>query len=92
MKDEEADAAARRRNHWVNQIARHAHTKPDAVYLRFEGRSTTWSQLERRVTAVAAAMARRGVGAGDRVAILMTNRPEFLETMFGVQRQVRRQA
>jgi fatty-acyl-CoA synthase len=80
MTDE--DAAARRRNHWVNHIARHAHTKPDAVYLRFEGRSTTWSQLEQRVTAVAAAMARRGVGAGDRVAIMMTNRPEFLETMF----------
>jgi fatty-acyl-CoA synthase len=80
MKDD--DAAARRRNHWVNHIARHAHAKPDAVYLRFEGRSTTWSQLDRRVTAAAAAMARRGVGAGDRVAIMMTNRPEFLETMF----------
>ena len=75
-------APARRRNHWVDHIARHAHTKPDAVYLRFEGRSTTWSQLEQRVTTVAAAMTRRGVGAGDRVAIMMTNRPEFLETMF----------
>ena len=85
MKDEHEDAeaaAARRRNHWVNHIARHADTKPDAVYLRFEGRSTTWSQLKQRVTAVAAAMARRGVGTGDRVAIMMTNRPEFLETMF----------
>src|SRR6202161_2697253 len=84
MKYEEADAAAaaRRRNHWVNHIARHAHTKPDAVYLRFEGRSITWAQLEQRVAAVAAAMARRGVRAGDRVAIMMTNRPEFLETMF----------
>jgi fatty-acyl-CoA synthase len=84
MKYEEADAAAaaRRRNHWVNHIARHAHTKPGAVYLRFEERSITWSQLEQRVTAVAAAMARRGVRAGDRVAIMMTNRPEFLETMF----------
>jgi len=80
----EAAAATRRRNHWVNHIARHAHTKPDAVYLRFEGRSTTWSQLEQRVAAVAAAMARRGVGGGDRVAIMMTNRPEFLETMFAV--------
>jgi fatty-acyl-CoA synthase len=84
MKYEEADAAAaaRRRNHWVNHIARHAHTKPGAVYLRFEERSITWSQLEQRVTAVAAEMARRGVRAGDRVAIMMTNRPEFLETMF----------
>ncbi len=82
MKDE--DAPARRRNHWVNQITRHAHEKPGAVYLRFEGRSITWSQLGQRVTAAAAALAGRGVGAGDRVAIMMTNRPEFLETMFAV--------
>src|ERR1700721_1604554 len=86
MKYEEADAAAaaRRRNHWVNHIARHAHAKPDAVYLRFEGRSVTWSQLHQRASAIAAAMSQRGVGAGDRVAIMMTNRPEFLETMFAV--------
>ncbi len=76
------DSDVRRRNHWVNHIARHAHAKPDAVYLRFEGRSITWSQLHRRVNAIAAAMARRGVGAGHRVAIMMTNRPEFLETVF----------
>ena len=71
-----------RRNHWVNHIARHAHAKPDEVYLRFEGRSVTWAQLHERVNAVAAAMAARGVGFGDRVAIMMTNRPEFLEVMF----------
>jgi fatty-acyl-CoA synthase len=78
------EADVRRRNHWVNHIARHAHAKPDAVYLRFEGRSVTWSQLHQRVSAIAAAMSQRGVGAGDRVAIMMTNRPEFLETMFAV--------
>jgi fatty-acyl-CoA synthase len=76
------DADVQRRNHWVNHIARHVHAKPDAVYLRFEGRSTTWSQLHERVNAIAAAMRQRGVGAGQRVAIMMTNRPEFLETMF----------
>src|ERR1700734_822165 len=76
------DSDVRRRNHWVNHIARHAHAKPDAVYLRFDGRSVTWSQLHQRVTAIAVAMARRGVGAGHRVAIMMTNRPEFLETVF----------
>jgi acyl-CoA synthetase (AMP-forming)/AMP-acid ligase II len=41
------------------------HRWPGAVYLRFESRSITWSQLQLRVTSVAAAMARRGVGAGD---------------------------
>jgi fatty-acyl-CoA synthase len=75
------DMDARRRNHWVNHIARHAHEKPGAVYLRFEGVSITWSQLHARVAGVAAALRRRGVRAGGRVAIMMTNRPEFLETM-----------
>ena len=77
-----SDADARRRNHWVNHIGRHAHEKAGAVFLRLEGRSTTWAQLHERVSAVTAAMRRRGVGAGHRVAIMMTNRPEFLETMF----------
>jgi fatty-acyl-CoA synthase len=76
------DPDVQRRNHWVNHIARHAHAKPDEVYLRFEGRSVTWARLHERVNAIAAAMAARGIGFGDRVAIMMTNRPEFLETMF----------
>jgi fatty-acyl-CoA synthase len=76
------DAEVRRRNHWVNHIARHAHAKPDAAYLRFEGRSISWAQLHERINAIAAAMRDRGIGAGDRVAIMMANRPEFLETMF----------
>src|ERR1700678_937897 len=78
------EADVQRRNHWLSHIARHTHAKPDAVYLRFEGRSVPWSQLHQRVSAIAAAMSQRGVGAGDRVAIMMTNRTEFLETMFAV--------
>jgi fatty-acyl-CoA synthase len=76
------DTDARRRNHWVNHIARHAHAKPAAVYLRFAGVSVTWAQIHERIGAVAAALRQRGVKFGDRVAIMMTNRPEFLETMF----------
>ena len=76
------DTDARRRNHWVSHIARHAHEKPGAVYLGFEGRTITWAQIHERVSEVAAALRERGVRAGDRVAIMMTNRPEFLETMF----------
>jgi fatty-acyl-CoA synthase len=76
------DTGARLRNHWVSHIARHAHVKPGDVYLRFEGTSVTWAQLHERIGAVAAALSERGIRAGDRVAIMMTNRPEFLETMF----------
>src|SRR4029077_3170059 len=75
------DTDARRRNHWVSHIARHAHEKPGGGYLRFEGGSVTWAQIHERVSGLAAALRERGVGAGDRVAIMMTNRPEFLETM-----------
>ena len=76
------DTGARLRNHWVSHIARHAHAKPHEVYLRFEGTSVTWAQIHERIGAVAAALSERGIRAGDRVAIMMTNRPEFLETMF----------
>jgi fatty-acyl-CoA synthase len=65
--------------HWVDHVARHAFTIPDEAAIRFEGQSITWAQLHRRVRRLAAALAARGVSRGDRVAILMTNRPEFVE-------------
>ncbi len=65
--------------HWVDHVARHAHAIPDQAAIRFEGASITWARLHERVQRLAAAFAIRGVGRGDRVAILMTNRPEFVE-------------
>src|SRR5690242_20552465 len=65
--------------HWVAHLARHAYRDPDGVAIRFEGRSITWRGLHERVGALAGAFARRGVAPGDRVAILTTNRPEFVE-------------
>jgi fatty-acyl-CoA synthase len=54
------DTDARRRNHWVSHIARHAHEKPGGVYLRFEGSSVTWAQIHERVSRLAAALRERG--------------------------------
>jgi fatty-acyl-CoA synthase len=70
-----------RRHNWTNQLARHALMQPDATALRFLGHTTTWQELERRVTALADALSRRGVGFGDRVLILMLNRTEFIESL-----------
>ncbi len=70
-----------RRQNWTNQLARHALMQPDSTALRFLGHTTTWADLDRRVTALAGALARRGVGVGDRVMILMLNRTEFIESM-----------
>ena len=70
-----------RRQNWTNQLARHALMQPDATALRFLGRTTTWGELDGRVTALASALSRRGVAFGDRVLILMLNRTEFVETI-----------
>jgi fatty-acyl-CoA synthase len=69
-----------RRQNWVTQLARHALMQPQATALRFLGRTTTWAELHNRVCGLAGALHRRGVGSGDRVMILMLNRPEFVET------------
>ncbi len=68
-----------RRQNWITQLARHALMQPGATALRFNGETTTWEALHRRVSQLAAALHRRGVAAGDRVMILMLNRPEFVE-------------
>jgi fatty-acyl-CoA synthase len=70
-----------RRHNWTNQLARHALMQPEATALRFLGHTTTWGELDRRVTALAGALSRRGIGFGDRVLILMLNRTEFIETI-----------
>ncbi|AHK27580.1 2-succinylbenzoate--CoA ligase [Rhodococcus opacus PD630] len=54
--------------------------------LRFRGTSTTWRELENRSTRTAAVLAAHGVGRGDRVVLLLTNRPEFLEVMLAATR------
>ena len=87
MHTEDVEAAHRsRRNHWVTHVARHARHQPDGVALRFEGATTTWAGLARRSEALADALHRRGLGCGDRVALLMTNRPEYIEALLAAAR------
>ena len=70
--------------HWIDHVARHAYGKPDAVAIRFEGESITWASLYGRVLRIAAGLAGLGVERGDRVVVLMTNRPEFAEITLAV--------
>jgi fatty-acyl-CoA synthase len=65
--------------HWIDHVGRHAFATPEAVAIRFNGDSITWAQLDDRLHRLATGLASRGVAKGDRVAILMTNRPEFVE-------------
>jgi fatty-acyl-CoA synthase len=75
-----------RRQNWTNQLARHALMQPDATALRFLGHTTTWGELDQRVTALAGALSRRDVGFGDRVLILMLNRTEFIESFLAANK------
>jgi fatty-acyl-CoA synthase len=60
--------------------------QPNATALRFLGHTTTWGELDRRVTALAGSLSRRGVRFGDRVLILMLNRTEFIESFLAANR------
>jgi acyl-CoA synthetase (AMP-forming)/AMP-acid ligase II len=46
----------------------------------------TWKMLDERVARIAAGLARRGLGRGDRVALLLGNRIEFVVTLFAAAR------
>jgi long-subunit acyl-CoA synthetase (AMP-forming) len=60
-------------------LRRTAASNPDIVAVRMpdDSVSLTWSELLTRVDAVAGGLARLGVGRGDTVAIMLSNRPEF---------------
>ena len=50
------------------------------------GRETTWSTLDASVDAMAAGLRRHGLERGDRVALLLGNRIEFVAVYFAVLR------
>ncbi len=62
-----------------------AKASPDAPAL-FHGieEVANYAEFARRAAAIAGALAIRGIGPGDRVAILMQNRTEYLEAMYGI--------
>ncbi|MGY1602431.1 long-chain-fatty-acid--CoA ligase [Geodermatophilus sp. SYSU D00815] len=64
----------------ADQLARWARTTPDANALRFDRSGRTYAELDERVTRLARALAERGVGSGDRVAVLGLNGLEVWES------------
>jgi len=59
---------------------------PDSESLVDGGRRLTFRGLDRAVDALAAGLAERGIAPGDRVALLMDNRIEFLQTVLAAAR------
>jgi fatty-acyl-CoA synthase len=68
----------------ASALTTRATTDPSAAYLRFGDEVVTFGEVDSESEAVAAALAHLGVEAGDRVALVLTPRPEFVITMFAV--------
>lgn len=63
-----------------------AEATPDKPAIIINARITTWSELDRRVRAVAGGLTAMRLDRGDRVLIVLGNSLEFVATYFGVLR------
>lgn len=59
---------------------------PEREALVFEDRRWSWSELDTAAGRLAASLADDGLVAGERVAMLLSNRPEFVTTLLAVLR------
>ena len=59
---------------------------PDKVFLRFEDQQITYGQLNQRTNRVANGLTGLGIKPRDGIAIMMPNRPEFLDAFFATQK------
>ncbi|BBG04282.1 long-chain-fatty-acid--CoA ligase [Pseudonocardia saturnea] len=67
-------------------VARHARISPDVVALADPAGRRTYRELDARVDRLAGVLAGRGIGAGDRVAVLGLNSIEVVESWLAVLR------
>jgi fatty-acyl-CoA synthase len=65
-------------------IERAAYVYPQRLAVVHGGQRYTWKQTYERSRRLASALARRGVGVGDTVAVMLPNIPAMYEAHFGV--------
>jgi fatty-acyl-CoA synthase len=65
-------------------IQRAARVYPDRLAIIYGERRQTWAQTYERCCRLASALAARGVGEGDTVAVMLPNVPAMFEAHFGV--------
>ncbi|MBW2362119.1 MAG: long-chain-acyl-CoA synthetase, partial [Deltaproteobacteria bacterium] len=65
-------------------IEKRAARQPDDVFLRFEGRDVSYADYNAACNRVAHWGLAKGLGKGDVVALLMENRPEYLQVWGGL--------
>src|SRR5215211_8655109 len=69
----------------AQHLERSARYYPERCALVFKDRSWTYREMADAAGRAAAGLASLGLGAGDRVCLLLPNSPEFLIAYFGLQ-------
>jgi long-chain acyl-CoA synthetase len=59
---------------------------PEKIALVFQGQKISYRELDGLANSCANALAKLGVKKGDRVALYMTNRPEYIINLYGIAR------
>ncbi len=67
-------------------LARRADASGQETFLFFGDRTITFGQMEARSDRAAAFLKEIGVGRGERVCVLLPNRPEFIDIWFGLSK------
>ncbi|CAN5357922.1 class I adenylate-forming enzyme family protein [soil metagenome] len=67
---------------FANSVAQ----RPDAEAVVFEGQRWSYAETQAQAEHIAAGLSAQGVVRGDRVAILIDNRPEFVFVLLAIQR------
>ena len=66
-----------------NLLRSAARRRPDAPFLRFEGSSWTFAEVDRKANQFANFLGTLGIGPGDKVAIFLPNAPEWVFAWLG---------
>src|ERR1700738_3252508 len=70
----------------VHSLGRASRYYPESTALVLGGTHVTFRELHDRVAAIAAALSRLVLGAGDRLAVLLPNGPEYIELVYACSR------
>src|SRR5437867_693254 len=71
---------------YVHSLGRAARYFPERTALAANGTRSTFRELHDRVGRIAAALTKHGFKAGDRLAILLPNEPDYIELVYACAR------
>ncbi len=82
----ETSVALARRQSLADLLRRSAARHPDRVAVSDGVQSRTYAELNEDASRIANALRERGIGSGDRIALLSRNSLEYVQIIFGVAR------